>query len=115
MSIANNSAHDFGHNLVNPWSDLPKQHPVTHKDSLSDAMVWQETSYYKVNFTFYYFLLVYIVPHGSFYINTHIYTYIELQVHRMAVGNQPYAWDLPWGTQVNIGSVFFCLLFGYRL
>lgn len=36
----------------NPSSDLTKQHPVSHKDSLSRSVVWQETGCYKVNINF---------------------------------------------------------------
>lgn len=45
-----NGVHTAG--LVNPLGDLPKQHPVAYKDSLSGPHVWQETSHYKVNITF---------------------------------------------------------------
>lgn len=52
LNVLNVCAHASGLGLVNPLSDLPKQHPVSHKDSLSGSGAWQETGYYKVNITF---------------------------------------------------------------
>lgn len=85
----------FGLGLFNPSSDLPKQHPISHKDILSGpragrkpATVLQGQHY------LYYFLLVYIIPHGRFYINTHPRRYAGLQSYKltgMAVGILPHA------------------------
>jgi len=86
--------------VVDPSSDLLTLHH-TETPGLAGNQLSQGQQY------LYYFLLIYIIPCGRFYINTDR----AIISSAWQMGSFPPPTDMPRGAPVNIGGVSFCLLF----